>query len=330
MGVDLATRYLGLSLRNPLVVSACPLSADLDMLRRLEDRGAAAAVLPSLFEEQVAESEAVVLDLAQPDGAGSDEIRTMPTHVSPVTTPESYLNLIRRAKQAVEIPIIASLNVAATGSWLRHAALIEQAGADALELNIYFVATDVDQTGADVEQRYVALVQAVREQTRLPLAVKIAPYFSSLPHLARRLVEAGADGLVLFNRFLQPDIDLDTLQVRPHLVLSSRDDLRLPLRWIAILRGRLSCSLAASSGVHVTEDALKLILAGADVTMIASALLRRGPALLETMLTEATHWLESHHIASLEQARGRLSQARCPDPAAFERANYMRALTIFP
>ena len=245
------------------------------------------------------------------------------------TGPAGYLRHIKRAKTAVSIPVIASLSGAANGDWTTHTRLLEEAGADALELNIYFVPTDPDATAEAVESRYIDLVAAVAEATTIPVAVKLGPYFSSLPNLARRLVEAGADGLVLFNRYLQPDIAPEGLQVNPHLTLSTRDELRLPLRWIAILRPRLSASLAGTSGVHTAEDVIKLILAGADAVMTASALLRHGPAHFRVLLDGLRSWLEANAYDSVASIKGSLDASHSPDPSAFERANYVRAITFF-
>jgi dihydroorotate dehydrogenase (fumarate) len=233
---------------------------------------------------------------------------------------------IELAKRTLSIPVIGSLNGTIAGDWVRFARLIQDAGADALELNIYFVPTNPEQTAAQIEQRYLDLVAAVRNQITIPLSVKIAAYFSSLPNMAKRLVEAGANGLVLFNRYLQPDIDLDRLEVGPNLILSSRDELRAPLRWIAILRGQLNVSLAATSGIHFAEDLIKLILAGADAGMLASALIRNGPDHLRTMLAELAWWMEQKHYKSVEQIKGCLSQKRCATPSAFERANYLMTI----
>jgi len=327
---DLRTRYLGLELANPVVPSASTLSSRIDTLKRLQDAGAAAVVMQSLFEEQI-EHEEIEIDRMLEAGAHSfpEAITYVPELEDYNIGPDAYLRHLEQTKEELEIPVIGSLNGASKGGWVRHAKLIRDAGADALELNIYYVAADPNLTSAEVEQRYIDLVAAVRSSVEIPLAVKVGPFFSSMANMARRLVEAGADGLVLFNRFLQPDIDLETLGVDPTLHLSTSEELRLPLRWIAILRGRVDASLAATTGVHTWEDAMKLILAGADVTMMASALFKHGPEHVGTVVDGIRTWLDEHEYASVEQAKGSVSQAACPDPVAFERSNYMRALVNF-
>jgi dihydroorotate dehydrogenase (fumarate) len=330
MSVDLRTRYLGLDLKNPLVVSACPMSANLDMLRRLEDAGAAAAVLPSLFEEQVVHDALELFEYYEGTGHSSNEAQSyFPELDGYDPGPDAYLRMIEAARAAVEIPIIGSLNGTSKGGWTRYARMIEQAGAVALELNIYLVATDPDVTATDIERRYVELVESIRESIRIPMAVKIGPFFSSLPNMARWLSFAGADGLVLFNRFLQPDIDLESLTVKPNLVLSTSDELRLPLRWIAILRGQVGVSLAASSGVHSAQDVVKLLLAGADATMTASSLYKNGPGHLRTLIEGVESWLEQREYESVEQMKGSVSRQNIRDPEAYERANYVKTLTTF-
>lgn len=330
MSVDLRSRYLGIELKNPVVVSACPMAANLDTLRRLEDAGAAAAVMPSLFEEQLVHDAMELFDYYESPAHSSHEAQSyFPELDSYDPGPDNYLRTIEAAKEAVDIPIIGSLNGVSRGGWTRYARMIEQAGADAIELNIYLVATDPDASAVDVESRYIELVQAVRETVAIPMAVKIGPFFSSLPNMARRLTYAGADGLVLFNRFLQPDIDLDTLTVTPNLVLSTGDELRLPLRWIAILRGRVGGSLAASSGVQAPGDIIKLLLAGADATMTASSLYRNGPGHIRTLVDGVRSWLEEREYSSVEQMKGSVSRENIKDPEAYERANYVKTLTTF-
>jgi len=330
MSVDLTTRYLGLTLKNPLVVSACPLTGDLDSLRQLAAAGAAAVVLPSLFEEQIEHDELAIHQLYEfQTESFAESLDYFPQLDDYNTGPDSYLKQIRAAKQAVDIPVIGSLNGESSGGWTRYAQLFEKAGADALELNVYFVPTDVELSGQQVEDRYVELVASVRRTVAIPLAIKVGPFFSSLPHMARRLASAGADGLVLFNRYLEPDIDLETLDVVPRLELSHREELRVPLRWIAILRDRVATSLAATTGVHEADDALKVLLAGADVAMMASALLKHGPGHLTAMLDQLRGWLVEHQYASIEQLKGSVSQKNCADPAAYERSNYMKALISY-
>ena len=331
MTVDISTKYLGLQLPNPLVASASPLTGKLETLLQLEEAGAAAAVLPSLFEEQIEHDSWAVHDLYEYGSAISPEAfgGYVPEMESYNTGPEHYLELLEQAKEKLEIPVIASLNGMSPGGWTKYARYMEEAGADALELNVYRVATDVNMTGGEIEQSYIDLVSDVKGSIGIPLAVKISPYFSSLASMARRLIEAGADGLVLFNRFYQPDINLEELKVKPDIVLSSPVNLRLPLRWTAILSGRINGSLAASSGVHTGEDVVKLVLAGADVTQMASALLKYGPSHLATVLFEMESWFAEHDYTSLEQGKGSLSQAHSADPESFERTNYMRSLVSY-
>jgi dihydroorotate dehydrogenase (fumarate) len=328
--VRLETTYLGMTLRNPLVVSASPLGKDVERLVRLEEAGAAACVLPSLFEEQI-EHDSYQLHAALEQGTESypEALTYLPEMLAYNTGPERYLDLIGRARQALSIPVIASLNGSSPGGWTKYASQLQDAGASALELNVYFLATDPAETSEMVERRYLDIVESVRAGVAIPLAVKVAPYFSAMANMARRIVEAGADGLVLFNRFYQPDIDLDTLEVVPNLVLSSSAELRLPLRWIAILKDRVDASLAATTGVHDHLDVIKLLLAGADVTMMASVLLRHGSGRLREIHDELASWLEVHEYESVEQAKGSMSQAGVPDPESFERANYVETLASY-
>jgi len=324
---DLTTTYLGLKLRTPLVASASPLSHELDGIRKLEDAGASAIVLYSLFEEQLRREE-VELDYHLSAGTESfaESLTYFPMRGEFRLGPEGYLAHIEAAKRAVRIPIIASLNGATLGGWTKYARAMQDAGADAIECNIYFIPAEMDVTGLEVEQRYIDIVRAVRSSVRIPVAVKLSPFFSNMANMAKWLVDAGADGLVLFNRFYQPDIDLDELEVRPNVLLSTPQALRLPLTWIGILYGRLHASLAATSGVHSAEDAIKLLMAGADVTMLCSVLLRNGPAHLRTIERELREWLEQHEYESVAQMQGSMSRLRCSDPSAFERAQYMRAV----
>ncbi len=327
MTPDLRTSYLGLELRSPLVASASPLTGELDGLRRLQDAGAAAAVLPSLFEEQLTHDQ---LELDRLLETTSDHVGEAQSYFPELqdynTGPWSYLQRIEQAKRAVIIPVIASLNGVTPGGWVRHASRMQDAGADALELNLYSVATDPRVGAAELEARYLELVAAVRAAVTVPLAVKLSPFFTALANMAVRIVEAGADGLVLFNRFYQPDLDLDTLDVVPRLVLSTSEELRLPLRWIAILRGQVGGSLAATTGVHTGLDAAKVLLAGADVAMMTSALLRHGPGHIRTVERELLTILAERDYDSVGQLRGSMSRSAMPDPAGFERANYMRTL----
>jgi dihydroorotate dehydrogenase (fumarate) len=310
---DLRTRYLGMELRSPLVASSSPLTGSLDGLRRLEAAGAGAVVLPSLFEEELG-------DGAPRPGAGDSD------QAGYGAGPVAYLALVERAKQVLSVPVMASLNGVSRGGWAGYASRLEAAGADALELNVYYVSSRPGLSGSDVEWHYLDVVRAVRRATRIPLAVKLSPYFSSLANMAGQLVEAGANGLVLFNRFYQPDLDIEAMEVRPALELSSSTELRLPLRWIAILHRRHRVSLAASTGVHTAEDVVKVLLAGADVAMMTSALLRNGPDHLRPVEVGLRDWMDRHHYETLDQLRGRLSQRSVPDPAAFERANYIKTL----
>jgi len=330
MSVDLATKYLGLKLANPLVIAACPLTESLDNLRRLEEAGASAAVFPSLFEEQIEHDEA---ELARVHQFGTDSFAEALTYFPEQQDyrfgPDDYLEKIAAAKKGVSIPIIGSLNGFSRGGWTRYAKLIEQAGADALELNIYFVAADLEMTAEEVESQYLDLVAAVKKSVSIPLSVKLGPYFSSMGYMARRLVAAGADGLVLFNRFIQPDIDLENLEALPKLVLSAPYELLVPLRWAAILHGRISASLAVTGGIHDAQGMLKALLAGADVGMVASVLYKKGFGQIGTILKETAAWMEEKEYESVEQLKGSMSRENCPDPSAFQRGNYMKALTTF-
>ena len=330
MSVDLSTRYLGLPLKHPIVASASPLTGSIDSLKRLQDAGVAAVVLPSLFEEQIEHEEMATHNLMMYGAELSPEAHGFfPEMQNYPTGPDRYLKLIQEAKHALSVPVIASLNGHTPGGWTNIARQFQDAGADAIELNVYFLAASVDDTSAEVEQRYVDLVASVTQQVGIPVAVKVAPYFSAMANMAARLHQAGAAGLVLFNRFLQPDITLDELEVAPHLVLSTSDELRLALRWIAILRGRVGASLAATGGAHTAEDVLKLLLAGADCVMLASSLLTQGPRHVEALVHGVQAWLSDREYSSVAQMKGSLSQQACPDPDAFERANYMRALQSY-
>jgi dihydroorotate dehydrogenase (fumarate) len=327
---DLTTTYLGLSLKNPLVASASPLSRKLDTVRHLEDAGASAIVMYSLFEEQIThESQELDHYLERGTHSYAESLNYFPDLNHYNLGPELYLEHLRRVKAAVSIPVIGSLNGISSGGWVDYARKIEQAGADALELNIYYVPTDVDLSGAELEDTYVQLVRDVRARVTLPIALKLSPFFTSLPHMAKRFVEAGANGLALFNRFYQPDFDLEGLDVVPNLVLSTPHDLRLPLRWIAILYGRVAADLALTSGIHSAPDILKAMMAGASVTMTASTLLMHGIDRLTYLLHTLNEWMEQHEYESIMQMRGSMSQQSVADPAAFERANYMKELNSF-
>lgn len=328
--MDLSTTYLGLKLKNPIVPSASPLSHTLDGMKRLEDAGASAIVMYSLFEEQIAH-EIAEIDFYLSYGTESfaESLTYFPGTTDYNLGPDDYIELIRRAKQSLDIPIIASLNGITVGGWMKYASKMEQAGADALELNVYYIPTDPFLTSVDVEDRYAEILRAVRQSVTIPIAMKLSPYFSSFAHMAQRLVGAGANGLVLFNRFYQPDIDLQTLDVRPGVTLSSSFAMRLPMRWIAILHGQVKASLAATSGIHTAEDALKMLMVGADVTMMCSALLKNGPEHLTKVLGDIERWMLEHEYVSIGQMKGSMSQKSVADPSAFERANYMKALNSF-
>jgi dihydroorotate dehydrogenase (fumarate) len=331
MSIDLSTRYMGLQLAHPVVPSASPLTGDLDHIHALIEAGAPALVLPSLFEEQIEHDEMAVHFALE---MGADGFAEIPEGFFPQlddynTGPEDYLDLIRRAKAEVDVPVIASLNGVSTGGWTLYAQILADQGIDALELNIYRIAADVRMTSAEVEQSYLDLVEVVKKSIDIPLAIKIGPYFSAMGDMARRFDDAGVDALVIFNRFYQPDIDLSTLGVSPNLVLSDPVELRLVLRWLAILHGRIGCDMAATSGIHGAEEAIKAILAGATVTMMASALLRHGAARLGEVRDGLSAWLTENEYESVTQARGSLSYQSVPDPEVFERTGYMTTLTSY-
>jgi dihydroorotate dehydrogenase (fumarate) len=331
MTVDMTTTYLGFDLASPVMPSASPLTGTIDHVLALVEAGAPAIVLPSLFEEQIEHDAMAVhfgLELGA-DGFGEAPSGYLPKLNDYNTGPEDYLDLMRRARAEAGVPVIASLNGVSSGGWTLYARVLEDNGVDALELNIYRIAADVEVSSADVEYSYLHLVETVRAAVGVPLAVKVGPYFTAMASMARRLGDAGADGLVLFNRFYQPDIDLSTLGVTPNLTLSSSDELRLVLRWMAILHGRVAPDLAASTGVHEGDDAAKAILAGATVVMMASGLLRHGPHRLTEVQRGLEAWLEENEYQSVAQARGSLSQLSVSDPSAFERANYMKTLTSY-
>lgn len=328
--MTLATNYLGLVLKNPIVASSSPLSHNIDSIKRLEDAGASAVVMYSLFEEQISfDSFYVDHYLRSNTNSFAESTSFFPEMNDYNVWPDEYLNLIRRAKEAVDIPIIGSLNGISAGGWVNYASLIEDAGADALELNVYYVPTNAELTGQEVESIYLDMLRSVKHSVTIPLAMKLSPFFSSPANMAKRLVDEGANGLVLFNRFYQPDLDLETLSVAPRLVLSNSNELRLPLRWVAILYGRLLADLAITTGIHTSEDVLKGLMAGAKVTMMASELLQNGLRRIKEVLREIESWMDEHEYLSVAQMIGSMSQQNCAEPAAFERANYMKALDSF-
>ncbi len=325
--MDLSTTYLGLKLKNPIVPSASPLSRHVDTIRRLEDAGAAAVVMYSLFEEQQ-HLESLQLDhyLEYQTEAFAEALTWVPTEPQYKLGSEEYLEHIRRAKEAVQIPIIGSLNGISCGGWTRYAAEMQQAGADAIELNPYYVATQIKDTAQEAEERVLAITREVKGRVSIPVAVKIGPCWSAMGHMASRLVEAGANGLVLFNRFYQPDLDLEALEVVPHLTLSTSEEMRLPLRWVAILYGRVPADLAITTGVHTYQDVLKGLMAGARVTQMASELLQNGIGRIREILAGLSTWMAEREYASVVEMQGSMSQQNVADPAAFERANYMKVL----
>jgi dihydroorotate dehydrogenase (fumarate) len=328
--MDLSTRYLGMKLRTPLVPSASPLSDNLDNIKRMEDAGASAVVLYSLFEEQLArEQEAIEHHLKHGTESFAEALSYLPAPEEFRVGPEGYLEKIRKAKKAAAIPIIASLNGVSIGGWVDYAKKIEEAGADAIELNIYFIPADPAQSSAAIEQTYVDILKAVKYVVNIPVALKLSPFFSSLASMARRFDDAGANALVLFNRFYQPDMDLETLEIRPNVLLSTPQALRLPLRWIAILYGRIKANLAATSGVHSAEDVLKVLLAGANVAQLCSVLLQHGIGHIREIEKGMIEWMDKHEYESVSQLQGSMSQRSCADPSAFERAQYMHSVLSY-
>jgi dihydroorotate dehydrogenase (fumarate) len=329
--MDLSTHYLGFNLKNPFVVSASPLSEDVSNIRLMEDCGASAVVLYSLFEEQL-EQEEKELEHHLTEGTESFvEARTYFPQVGDYRSgPDEYLDLIARSKMAVKMPVIASLNGYSIGGWTDFAKMIEEAGADALELNIYYIPSDLTMTGEQVEQSYIDILTQVKQKLRkIPVAVKLSPYFSNLANMAQKLDKAGADALVLFNRFYQPDIDLAKLEVQPNIVLSKSYDMRLPLRWIALLKGRIKANLAATSGVHTGWDVIKLMMAGADVALLNSILLKKGIPELKNVEATMLEWMKENEYESVKQMQGSMSALKVPNPSRFERVQYMRALSKF-
>ena len=329
--IDLSTTYLGLKLKNPLVASSSPMCREVSNVRRLEDSGASAIVLHSLFEEQI-DVDSDELDRFITEGSDVSAESTsshFPDLLFKVMGPEAYLQHIAKCKQAVQIPIIASLNGTTTGGWVGYAKEMQQAGADALELNIYHIPVDADVSGSEVEQKYIDLVHAVKKEVTIPVAVKLGPYFSSMANMAKRLDAAGADGLVLFNRFYQPDYDLEALEVVPNLILSNSHELLLRLHWVAVIYGSIKGDLALTGGVHSATDVVKSMMAGAKVAMMTSALLKRGITFLDTISTELLVWMGEHEYDSIKQMQGSMSRNAVPQPSAFERANYMKVLSSY-
>jgi len=329
--MNLTTTYLGHKLRTPLVPSASPLSEKIDNIKRMEDAGAPALVFHSLFEEQVRQDRRELqYYLDQGTESYAEALTFFPEHAEFKVGPEAYLEHIARAKAAVSIPIIGSLNGSTFGGWMKYAQQIAEAGADALELNIYSIPSDPEKSAEDIEASYLTILASVKAQLKIPVALKLSPYFTNFAQFARRADQAGANALVLFNRFYQPDIELETLEISPNVLLSTPMAMRLPMRWIAMLYGRIGANLAATSGIHRATDALKMLMAGADVTMLCSVLLRRGIEHIKVIEREMREWMEEHEYESVEQLKGSMSQKNCPDPSAFERAQYMRALATYP
>jgi len=328
--MDLRTKYMGMTLKSPLVVSASPLSKTIDGIKRIEDAGAAAFVMYSLFEEQI---ELEQKELFSTTTMGSESFAESLSYFPDVAEynlgPNEYLEHIRKAKESVNIPVIASLNGKTTGGWTRYAKLMEEAGADAIELNIYNIPTLTELKGEDLERNYIEIVKSVKDNVSIPVAVKLSPFFTNFANFAKKLDEIGTDALVLFNRFYQPDINLDELEVEPHIVLSNPTEMRLPMRWIAILKGRIFADLAATSGIHYGEDVIKMLLVGANVTMLCSSLLRYGVEHLKDIQEEMVEWLEEREYESVMQLQGSMSQLNVADPSSFERAQYMKAINNY-
>ncbi len=325
--MNLTTQYLGLTLKHPIAVSACPLSDTLEGIKALEDNGAAAIVLYSLFEEQIRkENEAYEELMNSGSDSFAESLNYFPQVDSSDKGTEHYLKLIEQAVKATDIPIIGSLNGTTPESWIEYARLIEQAGAHALELNIYYLPTDLTHSGVEVEQRYLDIVKTVKNSVTIPVAIKLSPFFSSTGHFATQLDQAGADGLVLFNRFFQPDFNLQTLTVEPCAQLSGKEEIRLPLLWTAVLHGRIKASIAASRGVQSVTEIVKYILAGADVVMLASLLMKHGPQHLQVLTRDLSEWLEARGYSSIDEIRGKMSRINAANPEAFERVNYIKTL----
>ena len=326
--MDLSSKYMGLSLKNPIVVSSCPLSESLDGIKTLEDSGASAVVMYSLFEEQIRQENEAFDSLMESASGHFSESSDFFPQMDEVADkgPEQYLNLLEKAVKATDIPIIGSLNGVTNEGWIDYAKQIQQAGASALELNIYYIPTDINKTGVEVEQRYFDILQAVKSSVSIPVAIKLSPFFSATANFSKRLDEAGADGLVLFNRFFQPDFNLDTLQIDPRAHTGSAEEIRVPLLWIAVLHGQIKASLAASRGVQTSTEVIKYLLAGANVVMVASALMKHGPQYIQVLLDELEQWLDARDYASVSEIRGKMSHKNVVNPDEFERVNYIKAL----
>lgn len=327
---DLTTTYLGLELKNPLVTSSSPLSQNIETIHQLEEAGVSAIVMYSLFEEQIIrESMKLDEDLIRGTYSFAEALDYLPSFGQYTIGPDAYVDHLRNVKQAVNIPVLGSLNGVSTGGWIEYAQKIEDAGADALELNLYYLATDIELSSTELENKYITLVRDVRDRISIPIAAKLSPFYTALPNFALRLTETGVNGLVLFNRFYQPDFDLEELEVVPNLILSTSHELRLPLRWIAILYGRIAADLALTSGVHTAEDVLKAVMAGACVTTIASEFLKNGIGRAAEILTELNNWMGEHEYESITQMKGSMSQQAVAEPSTFERVNYMKVLSSY-
>ncbi len=328
--MDLTTKYLGLTLKNPFVISASPLSKEIDNFKKMEEAGAAAIVMYSLFEEQlVLEQRELHYHTTQHADASAEAMSFYPEPSEYKLGPEEYLEHIAKAKKEVNIPIIASLNGKTVGGWTSYAKRMQEAGADAIELNIYNIPTDMNKTSLDIETTYIEILKAVKSAVTIPVALKLSPFFSNMASIARQLDDAGANALVLFNRFYQPDINLNELEVMPQVDLSTSADMRIPMRWIAILKDKVKADLAATSGIHSGEDAIKMLMVGANATMVCSALLKHGIFYLRTMVEQMENWLEAKDYESVMQMQGSMSQSKIGNPADFERAQYMRALNNY-
>lgn len=328
--MDISTRYLGLRLKNPIIASASPISEKLDGIKKLEDSGAAAVVMYSLFEEQIQRERSMLEDRFE---RGSESFAESLSYFPQITKfevgPDHYLNLLHEASKALDIPIIASLNCVSREGWIDYARALQQAGAKAIELNIYSIETDFSLSATEVEQRYITILKEVKEVVSIPIAMKLSPFFSSFGNMALKLEQAGADGLVLFNRFYQPDFDIERLEISPTLNLSRTEEIRLPLLWIGLLYGKIKSSMGATSGVHSATEVIKYLLAGADTVMTTSAILRNGPTFIEKLLHGLKHWMESRNISYVDEMRGVMSMAKVANPAAFERANYIKVLDSY-